>query len=105
VRALAPRRQQWGWPRVTGPPDDTEQTGRRRRATRQGLAYQGAFEAVVAILVAGGIGAWADSSFGDGHRYLMIGTALGFGSFVLRLMRLGKQLEALSSEDPEDETR
>ena len=59
----------------------------------------------MAIPVAGGIGAWADSSFGTGPRYLLIGTAIGFASFVLRLMKLGKQLEALGSEDSDDETR
>jgi F0F1-type ATP synthase assembly protein I len=63
------------------------------RARRQGLAYQGAFEAVVAILIAIGIGYWADQHFGTSPRYLLIGAVVGFGSFVLRLLKLGRRLE------------
>ena len=74
-------------------PDEKEQTEGQRRARRQGLAYQGAFEAVAAILIAAGIGYWADTRFDSTPWGLLIGTAVGFGSFVLRLLRLGRQLE------------
>ena len=78
---------------VTGQPNDAEQTERQRSARRQALAYQGAFEAVVAILIAAGIGLWADTRFDTSPLYLFIGTAIGFAAFVLRLVRLGRQLQ------------
>ena len=63
-----------------------------RTALRQGAAYQGALEAVFAILIAGGIGYWADSHWGTSPWGLLVGFVVGFGSFVLRLIRLGRQL-------------
>ncbi len=72
-----------------------------RNARRQGAAYQGALEAVFAILIAGGIGYWADSHWGTSPWLLLLGFAVGFGSFVLRLLRLGRQLRA--GEPPADE--
>lgn len=78
---------------VTGQPNDAEQSERQRSARRQGLAYQGAFEAVAAILIAAGIGLWADSHFDTSPLYLFIGTAVGFAAFVLRLVQLGRQLQ------------
>ena len=61
---------------------------------RQGVAaYQGALEAVFAILIAAGAGYWADQHFGTGPRWLIVGTILGFGSFVLRLFRMRKLFE------------
>lgn len=65
-----------------------------RSARGQGAAYQGALEAVFAILIAGGIGYWADSRWGTSPWLLLLGFAVGFGSFVLRLLRLGRQLRA-----------
>lgn len=69
------------------------ETERERTARRQGAAYQGAFEAVFAILVAAGIGYWADEHFGTSPRWLLVGVVIGFTSFVLRLLRLGKRLQ------------
>ncbi len=86
---------------MTGRPNDNEQTERRRQARSQGLAYQGAFEAVVAILIAAGIGYWIDDSFETAPWGLIVGTSVGFGSFVLRLVRLGRQLEELREEEKE----
>ena len=93
---------------MTSRPGEKDQTERQRTASRQGLAYQGAFEAVIAILIAAGIGYWIDSRFETSPWGLFIGTAVGFGSFVLRLLRLGKQLEelgdpALADSDDEEE--
>ena len=65
---------------------------KERGARRQGAAYQGALEAVFAILIAGGIGYWADGRFGTSPWLLLLGFGIGFGSFVLRLFRLGRQL-------------
>lgn len=61
-------------------------------ARRQGVAYQGALEAVFAILIAAGIGYWADGRLGTSPWLLLLGFVIGFGSFVLRLFRLGRQL-------------
>lgn len=83
---------------VTGQPNDAE-TERQRSARRQGLAYQGAFEAVIAILIAAGLGLWADTRFDTSPLYLFIGTAAGFGAFVLRLVRLGRQLQEAADGD------
>ena len=58
-----------------------------------GRVYEGAFESVFAILIAGGIGYWADKHFGTEPRYLLVGLAIGFGAFVLRLWKLGVALQ------------
>ena len=55
---------------------------------RAGAAYQGALEAVFAILISGGVGYWADARFGSAPLGLLVGLAIGFGAFVLRLFRL-----------------
>lgn len=73
---------------------------RERTARRQNAAYQGAFEAVTAILIASGIGYWADEHFDTSPRYLLIGVVVGFASFVLRLLRLGRLIQ----EPPPDDT-
>jgi F0F1-type ATP synthase assembly protein I len=80
---------------LTGPTGDDARK-RQRAARRQGIAYQGAFEAFVAILIAMGIGYYADQRFGTSPRYLLIGTGVGFAAFVLRLVRLGRQIQSLS---------
>jgi F0F1-type ATP synthase assembly protein I len=82
---------------VTDRPEDTEQSNRWRAAWRQGLAYQGGVEAVFAILIATGVGYWADYYFGTSPRYLLIGIIFGFTAFVLRLLRLGRQLQERES--------
>jgi F0F1-type ATP synthase assembly protein I len=82
--------------------DDSPDEAGRRRARRQGLAYQGAAEAVFAILIAAGIGYWIDGRFGTTPYGVLIGTVVGFGSFVLRLLRLGRQLERLPDAPPDD---
>jgi F0F1-type ATP synthase assembly protein I len=61
-------------------------------------AYQGAFEAVFAILIAAVIGDLADDHFGTAPRYLLVGFAIGFCSFVLRLVKLGRRLQETASD-------
>ena len=90
-----------------GPVKEAVKSGIRRRlaatqqktATQQkGAAYQGAMEAVFAILIATGLGYWADEHFGSGPLYLVIGAVVGFSAFVVRLLRLGKQVEEFSEQ-------
>jgi len=83
---------------MTHRPEDSAQVERERTTRRQGLAYQGAAEAVFAILIAAGVGYWADRHFDTSPRYLLIGTAIGFASFVLRLFRLGRRLNQDNSD-------
>jgi F0F1-type ATP synthase assembly protein I len=71
----------------------TDGRGEQERSARsQGAAYQGALEAVFAILIAGGIGYWADGRFGTSPWLLILGFAIGFASFVLRLFQLGRRI-------------
>jgi F0F1-type ATP synthase assembly protein I len=70
---------------------------------RQGLAYQAGTEAVFAILIAAGIGYWADQHFETSPRYLLVGMILGFSAFVLRLVRLGRQLYQRESNQSDRE--
>jgi len=56
-------------------------------------------EAVFAILVAGGLGYWADEHFGRGPLFLVIGVAVGFAAFVVRLLRLGEQMKEFSEQE------
>jgi len=82
---------------VTGPPGSEAQE-KRQAARRQGIAYQGAVEAFVSILIALGAGYWADWQFGTSPLFLLIGLVLGFGAFVLRLARLNRQLKRIPTE-------
>ena len=87
-------------------PDEKDQDQRQGKARRQGLAYQGAFEAVAAIPIATGIGYWIDTSQDTDPYGVVIGAVIGFSAFVLRLVRLGSQLEKLGDPalaDDEDQ--
>jgi len=50
-------------------------------------------EAVFAILIAVGLGYWADSYFETEPRYLIIGAVIGFAAFVLRLFRMNELVQ------------
>jgi F0F1-type ATP synthase assembly protein I len=76
---------------VTGRRGEEDKSKRPR--SRQGAAYEGAFEAVFAILIAAVLGDLADDYFGTAPRYLLVGFAIGFASFVLRLVKLGRYLQ------------
>ena len=85
-----------------------------QEARRGAKAYQGVFEAVFSILIGAGLGALADSQFGTNPRYLLVGLALGMGAFILRIVRLVRELDPArwpadenageSSEDRERKT-
>jgi F0F1-type ATP synthase assembly protein I len=68
-----------------------EQKGEERR--RGIAAYQGALEAVLAIVISAGIGYWADQRFDTQPRWLIVGTCIGFAAFVLRLFRMRTLVE------------
>jgi ATP synthase protein I len=78
---------------MSQPPD---QPGRRRvkraAAADASDAYQGAFEAVLAVLVGAGIGYWVDSRWDTTPYGVLTGVVVGFAAMVLRLLRLGREL-------------
>jgi F0F1-type ATP synthase assembly protein I len=98
--------------RTSGHADErpSQRTGRRQdrkpdRHTdrRPGAVYQGAFEAVFALLIMAGVGYWLDGYFDTAPALLLIGTALGFASFSVRLIRLGRWMKDSGSAPPSDE--
>ena len=80
-----------GAPRLPQPPS----SDRRRQAK----AYEGAFEAVAAVVISALLGYWADDYFETTPWGLLIGVALGFAAMVLRLFRLGAQMNAIEQEN------
>ncbi|MGH8311404.1 MAG: AtpZ/AtpI family protein [Steroidobacteraceae bacterium] len=79
-------------PDPTDPQDDS--TAREQQATRQGIAYRGASEAVASIMVGGALGYFADQYFDTSPFLLLIGFVFGFSAFFVRLLRLKRLLEA-----------
>jgi F0F1-type ATP synthase assembly protein I len=65
---------------------------------RQGAVYQGAFEAVIALLIAIVFGYWLDGVFDTAPVLLLVGTAIGFASFTVRLIRLGRWMKSADSD-------
>ncbi len=76
-----------------------EKKSQAGQGRRQGAVYQGAFEAVIALLIAAGFGYWLDGYFDTAPWLLLIGTAIGFASFTVRLMRLGRWMKGENSGD------
>jgi F0F1-type ATP synthase assembly protein I len=83
--------------RPTGPPSE-DPASKQQEARRKGLAYQGAFEAVLAIPIMIGFGYWLDGRFHTSPILLLLGAVIGFAAFVLRLVRLGRQLQTTDQE-------
>ena len=81
---------------VSQPPEQPGLPGsqrlKRAAASAGSSAYQGVFEAVGSILIACGVGFWIDRQFETAPVGLLVGAVIGFGAFVLRLLRLGKEL-------------
>ncbi len=73
-------------------------SGRRPGIKKLGGVYQGSVEAVVALLLAMGIGYWADERYETAPWLLLLGVVIGFGAFVLRIWRLRALVEAQSAE-------
>jgi len=72
----------------------------RAAAASGNSAYQAGFEAVGSILLACGIGFWVDRRFETAPVGVLVGAVIGFGAFVLRLMRLGKELHPVDEMQP-----
>jgi len=78
---------------VSQPPEIPGSRRLKRAAASAGSsAYQGVFEAVGSILIACVGGFWVDRYFETAPVGLLVGAVIGFGAFVLRLIRLGKEL-------------
>lgn len=54
-------------------------------------------EAVFSIPVGVGLGWLADHQFGSAPIGLLVGAGVGFGAFVLRLVRLGREMQAATA--------
>jgi F0F1-type ATP synthase assembly protein I len=79
-----------------------QRDGKELEARSKGAVYQGGSEAVFAVLIAGGIGYWLDGYFDSAPIGLLIGIAIGFASFTLRLIRLGKEMQRRYSDETEE---
>jgi F0F1-type ATP synthase assembly protein I len=78
---------------VSQPPEYPGRQRFKRVAAAAGSeAYQGAFEAIGSVLIAGAFGYWVDSRWDTRPFGLLIGVGIGFAAMVLRLIRLGKEL-------------
>ena len=75
-------------------------SGRRPTTSGSNLgpAYQGAVEAVLAIVISMGFGLWADTHFGTSPVGLLVGLAIGMGAFALRITRLLRETNGPPAE-------
>ncbi len=64
-------------------------------------AYQGAIEAVLAVVLATLFGYWIDGRFGTSPVCMFLGLALGFAAFFVRLLRLRDLMSGPRGEGPE----
>ena len=70
--------------------------------TRRGaIAYQGAVEAVLAILIGAGLGYLVDRWLGTAPGFMLAGLIAGFGAFILLIVRLSRKLADLEEDDEE----
>jgi F0F1-type ATP synthase assembly protein I len=83
---------------------DADRPAKRRGARRQALAYQGAFESVFAIGIGAGFGYFADSRFDTSPWGVLVGVFFGFAAFILRLVRLARQLDEIAQSESADES-
>ena len=86
---------------MSQPPELPGSRRLKRMATRSqaGGAYEGAFEAVGAILIATLLGYGFDEHYGTTPTGVLVGAAIGFGAFVLRLVRLGRRVQAAADAE------
>ena len=60
---------------------------------KKGAAYQGALEAVLAVLIATAIGYWVDTRLDSSPVGIFVGAAFGFVAMVVRLVRMRSLFE------------
>ena len=75
--------------------NDPQERTSRQEGRGQAVAYQGAIEAVASIGIGGGLGYFADDHFDTSPFLLLLGFAVGFGAFFVRLTRLRRALESI----------
>lgn len=79
-------------------PNPIGRVGKKRARLARGVArgwgpaYQGAMEASLAVAISVGIGIWVDSELETSPYGMLIGLGVGFASFVVRLVRLVREL-------------
>ena len=69
--------------------------GSKKGRDRRAASFEGAFEASFSVLVAGGMGYGIDQYFGTEPIGVLGGVVLGFAAMVVRLVRLGTELETM----------
>ena len=85
---------------------ETSGPGKKQGLTEQQRAsYQGAFEAILAVPIAVGIGYWCDSRFDSAPVGLLAGTGIGFLAMLLRIVRMRPaETEPAESTEPATES-
>ena len=76
----------------------------RYRVKAFARGYQAGLEAIFALALAIGIGFWVDIRYETQPLFLMVGTAVGFGACVLRLVRPQRALDQSRGETGDDAT-
>jgi F0F1-type ATP synthase assembly protein I len=84
ARELRPGREQ----ELSKRQRDSEGSGSGGLGSKEAKAYQWAFEAVLSIPIAMGLGYWADRAWGTSPIGLVVGAVLGFAAFVRRLISM-----------------
>jgi F0F1-type ATP synthase assembly protein I len=83
----------------------SEREGAGEPARRQARAYQFAFEAVLAIPIAMGLGWFIDSRVGSAPAFLLVGLGLGFTTFIVGVVRMRRLVEEEAAAAERDEKR
>ncbi len=78
-----------------------QEEGSGLSSQRGARAYQWAMEAAFSIPIATGLGWWADSYFETEPILLLVGMLIGFGAFVMRLVRMRHLVEEAAAEAEE----
>jgi F0F1-type ATP synthase assembly protein I len=88
----------------TGAMSKVGRFARRYRVKSFAQGYQAGIEAVFALAMSAGVGAWADSHYDTGPVFLLVGMAVGFGACILRLLRYQRaQAEEAAREKESDD--
>lgn len=75
-------------PHGQGEQGSPQESGTRGLGGRAASAYQGAIEAVFAVVITTALGYWLDGRLGTAPGFLLAGLAVGFAAFFVRLWRM-----------------